>query len=175
MIGKEKTSRVKRAIRAHLRDMIAVAALVAIGVGVGAYILANQRLRFPLHRGEAVAVWVELPNAQGVTPGQGQTVRVSGMRVGDIGKVELEDGRARVRMDLEPEYDDLVRRDATRAAAPAHRPQGHVPRARPGHAHRAGGWAATASIPIDNTRARRERRRDPVRARHRHARLPASC
>ncbi len=58
-------------------------------------------------------VWVELQNAQGVTPGQGQTVRVAGMRVGDVGKVELHEGRARVRMDLDREHDDLVRRDAT--------------------------------------------------------------
>ena len=102
-----------RAIKAHLRDMIAVAAVVCLGLGIGAYILSNQRLRFPVLEDKPVAMWVELPNAQGVTPGQGQTVRVSGMRIGDIGKVELEDGRARVRMDVEPKYEDMVRRDAT--------------------------------------------------------------
>ena len=30
-----------------------------------------------------------------MTPGQGQTVRVAGMRVGDMGEVKLEDGKAR--------------------------------------------------------------------------------
>ena len=103
----------RQALRSHLRDMIAVSVMVAVGFGVAAYILSNQRLRFPLLEEKPVPMWVELPNAQGVTPGQGQTVRVSGMRVGDIGKVELQGGRARVRMDLEPEYEDLVRRDAT--------------------------------------------------------------
>ena len=48
-----------------------------------------------------------------MTPGQGQTVRVAGMRVGDVGEVKLEDGKALIRMDLDQEYDDLVREDAT--------------------------------------------------------------
>ncbi|HEX5910086.1 MAG TPA: MlaD family protein, partial [Thermoleophilaceae bacterium] len=103
----------KRALRTHLRDMIALGAMVALGLGVAAYILSNQRLRFPLLEEKPVPMWVELPNAQGVTPGQGQTVRVSGMRIGDIGKVELRGGRARVRMDVEPEYAGMVRRDAS--------------------------------------------------------------
>ncbi len=103
----------KRAIRNHWRDVVAMIGLVIIAVGVGGYILSNQRLRFPFLEEEPYAVWIELPNAQGVTPGQGQTVRVAGMQVGDIGKVELAGGVARVRMDLEVEYDDLVHTDAT--------------------------------------------------------------
>ena len=103
----------RHALRTHLRDMVAVAAMIALGLGVGAYILSNQRLRFPLLEDKPVPMWVELPNAQGVTPGQGQTVRVSGMRIGDIGKVELQGGRARVRMDVDQEYADMVRRDAS--------------------------------------------------------------
>ena len=103
----------RHAIRKHLRDFVAVLALVAVGVGVGGYLLANQRLRFPIIEEEPYSVWVVLENAQAVTPGQGQTVRVSGMRVGDIGTVELHEGKARVRMDLEREHADLVRRDAS--------------------------------------------------------------
>ena len=102
-----------RAIRAHLRDFLAVLGLLILGVGVGGYLLSQQRLRFPFVEEGPSHVWVELQNAQGVTPGQGQTVRVAGMRVGDVGKVELHEGRARVRLDLDSEYDDLVRRDAT--------------------------------------------------------------
>jgi len=48
-----------------------------------------------------------------VTPGQGQTVRVAGVEIGSIGKVELEDGVAVVDMEINPEYDGLVRSDAT--------------------------------------------------------------
>jgi phospholipid/cholesterol/gamma-HCH transport system substrate-binding protein len=103
----------KRAIRAHLRDFVAILGMLALAIGIAGYILSNQRLRFPLIEEKPFQVWVELENARGVTPGQGQTVRVAGMRVGDVGEVKLEDGKALVRMDLDREYDDLVRRDAT--------------------------------------------------------------
>ena len=65
-----------------------------MAVGVGGYILSNQRLRFPLIEDKPFQVWVEVENARGVTPGQGQTVRVAGTRVGDVGAVKLEDGKA---------------------------------------------------------------------------------
>ena len=103
----------KRAISVHLRDFVAILGLFALGVGIAGYILTNQRLRLPFIDEKPFPVWVEMSNAQGVTPGQGQTVRVAGMRVGDVGKVELKDGRARIRMDLDQEYDKLVRRDAS--------------------------------------------------------------
>ena len=103
----------KNAIKSHLRDFIAILGLFLIGCGIAGYILSNQRLRFPLVQDKPAQIWVEVENARGVTPGQGQTVRVAGMRVGDVGTVELEDGKARVRMDLDTEYRTLVRRDAT--------------------------------------------------------------
>ena len=56
---------------------------------------------------------VELPDAQAVTPGQGQTVRVAGVEVGQIGKVELKDGKAVVNLEIEPKYKHLIKRDAT--------------------------------------------------------------
>jgi phospholipid/cholesterol/gamma-HCH transport system substrate-binding protein len=59
-----------------------------------------------------------MSNAQAVTPGQGQTVRVSGMRVGDIGEVKLREGRALVRLDLDKQYSDLVHRDASALLRP---------------------------------------------------------
>ena len=102
-----------RAIRKHLRDFIAILAMIAVAIGVGGYILTQERLRFPLIDEEPFTLWVELENARAVTPGQGQTVRVSGMRVGDIGEVKLRDGRALVRLDLDREFDDLVHRDAS--------------------------------------------------------------
>jgi len=101
------------AIRKHLRDFVALIALIVIALGILTYILANQRVRFPFVEEKPFVVWVELSNAQAVTPGQGQTVRVSGMRVGDIGEVKLKEGRALVRLDLDAKYDDLVHRDAT--------------------------------------------------------------
>jgi phospholipid/cholesterol/gamma-HCH transport system substrate-binding protein len=103
----------KRAILDHLRDFVAILALVGVAIGAGGYILTEQRLRFPVLEDEPFKLYVELQNAQAVTPGQGQTVRVSGMRVGDIGGVDLRDGRAIVRLDLEHEFAGLIHKDAS--------------------------------------------------------------
>ena len=102
-----------RAIRAHLGDFIAIILLVAVGLGTTVYILSNQRFRFPYVEEEPFKVEVELADAQAVIAGQGQTVRVAGVRIGDIGEVELEDGRAVVELELDREYEGLVREDAT--------------------------------------------------------------
>ena len=103
----------RTAIRKHLADFIAVIALFVLAVGIGGYILNQQRLRFPLVQETPFRLEVELADAQAVIPGQGQTVRVAGVRVGDIGSVELEDGKAIVELQIEPEHKDLIKRDAT--------------------------------------------------------------
>ena len=107
-----------RAIRSHMRDFIAVVGVFALAVAIGGYILSEQRLRFPVVEDKPFQVWMEVQNAAGVMPGQGQTVRVAGMRVGDVGTVKLVEGRARIRLDLDREYKDLVRRDATVLSRP---------------------------------------------------------
>jgi phospholipid/cholesterol/gamma-HCH transport system substrate-binding protein len=104
---------VTSAIRKHLGDFLAVVALFILAVGTAGYILSNQRLRFPVIQEKTFRVKVELPDAQAVTPGQGQTVRVAGVEVGQIGKVELEDGRAVVNLEIEPKYKGTIKRDAT--------------------------------------------------------------
>jgi phospholipid/cholesterol/gamma-HCH transport system substrate-binding protein len=104
---------VKSAIRKHLADFVAVVALIALGSGVAAYILSNQRLRFPLLEDKPFVVELELQNAQAVQPGQGQTIRSAGVEIGEIGDVELEEGVAVVEMQLEPRYEGYVRQDAT--------------------------------------------------------------
>jgi phospholipid/cholesterol/gamma-HCH transport system substrate-binding protein len=106
-----------RAIRKNAKNFAAVIGLMLIAAAVGGYILDNQRLRFPWE-GDVFRLEAEFTTAQAVTPGQGQTVRVSGVRVGDISRVRLEDGRAVVTMDLEPEFSDLVHTDATALLRP---------------------------------------------------------
>jgi phospholipid/cholesterol/gamma-HCH transport system substrate-binding protein len=104
---------VRSAIRKHLADFVAVVALVALGAGVAAYILGNQRLRFPFVEDKPFVIQMELQNAQAVQPGQGQTIRSAGVEIGQIGDVELEEGVALVEMQLEPRYEGYVREDAT--------------------------------------------------------------
>ena len=101
------------AIRKHLGDFIAVIALFLLALGIGGYILTQQRLRFPFVEEKPMSLKVELSDAQAVLPGQGQTVRVAGVKIGDIGEVDLVDGKAVVEMQIEPKYEGLVKKDAT--------------------------------------------------------------
>jgi len=101
------------AIRKNLADFLAIVGVVVLGLGIGTYILANQRLRFPLVEEPFYTVKAELPDAQAVTPGQGQTVVIAGVRVGDIGSVDLEDGKAVVELQLEPKYKGMITDQAT--------------------------------------------------------------
>jgi phospholipid/cholesterol/gamma-HCH transport system substrate-binding protein len=104
---------VRHAIKHHMTDFLALLGVFAIGIAIGAYILSNQRLRFPIVEDKPFVVKAELSDAQAVTPGQGQTVRVAGVRIGDIGEVELDDGRAVVELQLDKQYEGLLRDDAT--------------------------------------------------------------
>ena len=106
------------AIRKHLGDFAAIITLVVIAGGIGGYILSNQRLRFPLIQAPTFALKAELSTAQAVTPGQGQTVRVAGVRIGDISKVQLDNGRAIVTMALDPGYKNFVHTDASALLRP---------------------------------------------------------
>jgi phospholipid/cholesterol/gamma-HCH transport system substrate-binding protein len=104
---------VTTAIRKHLGDFLAIVALFILALGVGGYILSQQRLTFPLVQEQPFVVKVELPNAQAVQPGQGQTVRVAGVEVGQVGEVQLQDGKAIVDLELEHKYKGLIRQDAS--------------------------------------------------------------
>ena len=106
------------AIRKHLRAFLAVIGLVVLGVTMAVYILDQQNLRFPLVEDTPKRIAVELENAQAVQPGQGQTVRIAGVEVGRIAGVEVEDGVAVVELELESEYEDLIREDATALLRP---------------------------------------------------------
>ena len=108
----------RRALRKNGRDFVAALALAILGVGVGAYILAHQRVRFPVLEEAPIRLKAELETAQAVMPGQGQTVRVSGVQVGSLGKVELRNGHAVVEMEIQPEYEGLIREDATALLRP---------------------------------------------------------
>ena len=104
------------AIRKHWRDFAAIIALLVISLVVAVFILDKQRLSLPagvpiLGR-DFVTVEAELTTAQAVTPGQGQTVNIAGVEVGEISSVKLESGRAVVGMKIEREHARIYR-DAT--------------------------------------------------------------
>src|SRR3954454_5747479 len=105
------------AIRKGAKDFIFIVLLVGAAAGCGAYILSNQRLRFPWEA-TPYTLKASFSTAQSVTPGQGQTVRVAGGRVGDIAKVTLKDGRGIVTMDVDPQYADVIHTDASALLRP---------------------------------------------------------
>jgi phospholipid/cholesterol/gamma-HCH transport system substrate-binding protein len=109
---------VKLAIRKHFKDFLAIIGLFLVALGVSVYILGKQRMRFPIVQDKPFVLKAEFKTAQAVIAGQGQTVRVSGVRIGDIGAVELVDGRAIVRMDIDRKYEGMVRTDATALLRP---------------------------------------------------------
>lgn len=108
----------RTAIRKHLGDFVALTFLFVIGLGTAGYILTQQRLRFPLVQEKPMELKADFSDAQAVIPGQGQTVRVAGVKIGDIGKVNLKDGRAIVTLNIDKEYEKLIRRDATALLRP---------------------------------------------------------
>src|SRR2546423_320738 len=92
------------AIRKHLRDFIAVAGLIVIALVVTGYLVEKQRLRIPILQEKPFELKADFQTAQAVTPGQGQTVVVAGVKIGDISKVELNNGVAEVTMDIDRKF-----------------------------------------------------------------------
>lgn len=112
----------KRAIREHAKEFVAIAMLVVFGLGTAGVILSNQQAPYPswipLLGEDTFELKADLSTAQAITPGQGQTVNVSGIKVGDITGVDLEDGHAVVTMLVDEKYAGLIREDATALVRP---------------------------------------------------------
>ena len=99
-------------------------------VVVAGYILNHERFRFPFIQSSPFTINAEFSTAQAVTPGQGQSVRVSGVQIGEVGGVTLKNGIAD-RPDADrPQVQAPDPHQLDRAAAAQDRAQGHVHRAR---------------------------------------------
>jgi phospholipid/cholesterol/gamma-HCH transport system substrate-binding protein len=104
---------VKSAIRKHLPDFLAIIGLLVIAVAVSSVILSKQRLALPawvpLVGKDFFEIEAEMTTAQAVTPGQGQTVNIAGVEVGEISSVKLRDGKAIIGMRIRPKYDRIYK------------------------------------------------------------------
>jgi phospholipid/cholesterol/gamma-HCH transport system substrate-binding protein len=105
-----------RQIKKQARVFVAILFLFVAALGIGGYILSNQRFYLPawvpLAGTDFYTVKAELPTGQAVVPGQGQTVNVAGVKIGEVGSVNLEDGKAVVDLKIKDEYKPVYR-DAT--------------------------------------------------------------
>jgi phospholipid/cholesterol/gamma-HCH transport system substrate-binding protein len=105
------TVKLRSILRQYAWVLVVVALYMVAASAVAAYILDNVRFHWPWQ--EIMKVEAEFEHAQAVTPGQGQQVTVAGVEVGEVGEVELEDGKAIVTLNLEPDKVGPVYRDAT--------------------------------------------------------------
>ena len=112
----------KKALRTYTRDFIAILVLAAIGLATLFVILSQQSTAlpswFPFLGEDRFELKTEFQTAQAVTPGQGQTVNLSGVEIGDVTRVDLEDGVAVVTMQVDPEFAQLIHPDASALLRP---------------------------------------------------------
>jgi phospholipid/cholesterol/gamma-HCH transport system substrate-binding protein len=101
---------VKRAIAIHRKDFAAILALVAAAFGVITYILRHQPA-FNFNQ-NYYTVQAEFATGAAVSAGQGQSVTIAGVQVGQVGGVRLDHGRALVTMNIDKQYAPIYR-DAT--------------------------------------------------------------
>jgi phospholipid/cholesterol/gamma-HCH transport system substrate-binding protein len=113
---------VSRAIREHLRDFVAIVALAVLAIATAIVIVIQQGTTFPSWvpgvGTDSFELKGEFTSAQAVTPGQGQSVNISGVEVGEISEVQVEGERAVVTMQVRSEFAPLIRTDATMIPRP---------------------------------------------------------
>jgi phospholipid/cholesterol/gamma-HCH transport system substrate-binding protein len=107
---------VRRQIRKQLRVFVAIICLLVGALGLVGYILSQQRFYLPawvpVLGTDFYEVKAELQTAQAVVPGQGQSVNVAGVKIGEVGDVKLENGHAVVTMQIQDKYKPIYH-DAT--------------------------------------------------------------
>jgi phospholipid/cholesterol/gamma-HCH transport system substrate-binding protein len=104
---------VTRQIRKQLPVFAAIVVLFFGALVVAGYLLSNQRFYLPAWvpgiGTDFYEVKAELPTAQAVVPGQGQSVNVAGVKIGEVGEVNLVDGRAVVTMQIRDEHKPIYK------------------------------------------------------------------
>ncbi len=108
----------KRAIRTHATDFAAILILLVLSSVVAGYILSHERFHFPFIQSSPYTLNAEFSTAQAVTPGQGQSVRISGVQIGQIGNVTLRNGMAVVSMQIDDKYKHLIHTNASALLRP---------------------------------------------------------
>lgn len=111
----------RKSLKRYGVHLAAIVILVVVSLGVAGYILSNQRLYLPawvpVVGTDFYVVNAEFSSAQAVTPGQGQTVNIAGVSVGEIGNVTLKNGAANVELKIRRSHAPIYK-DATMLLRP---------------------------------------------------------
>jgi phospholipid/cholesterol/gamma-HCH transport system substrate-binding protein len=103
----------RRAIEKHLRDFLALLFMALVAIGVTSYILSQERFHLPKWvpalGSDFYKLNVEFQTGQAVVPGQGQTINIAGVKVGDVEKVRLRNGVATVSVNMDRKYTPVYR------------------------------------------------------------------
>jgi phospholipid/cholesterol/gamma-HCH transport system substrate-binding protein len=98
----------RKILTGQLKAAAALLMVILIGLLAGTIIVSHQRINppswVPIIGKSEFTLRAQLTSVQGVLPGQGQAVTISGVRVGQIGDVELKDGAAIARLRIEKKY-----------------------------------------------------------------------
>ncbi|MDX6725662.1 MAG: phospholipid/cholesterol/gamma-HCH transport system substrate-binding protein [Baekduia sp.] len=144
----------RAAIRKYRWDFLAVVGIFLISLVVGGYILGHQRFYLPkwvpFVGTEFVSYKAEFATAQSVTPGQGQSVNVAGVPIGELASVELKNGRAVVTMKIRRKYAHVYK-DATALLRPKTGLNDMIVELTPGHKSAGELDHAKQVIPITQT------------------------
>lgn len=97
----------KRAIRIHSKDFTAIVVLFLGAIAVTAFIFLHQP-SFTFLKNYYV-VKAAFSTGAAVTAGQGQTIDIAGVQVGDVGGVTLKNGQAIVTMNIFKKYAPIYR------------------------------------------------------------------
>lgn len=91
-----------QAVPGLTQNLLVIAVLFALGLAVGGYILVKQRIVFPWE--DRISFSAEFDSVPGISPGNGQELRVAGVTVGEITGAEVtDDGRARLTLTMDPD------------------------------------------------------------------------
>lgn len=151
--GEMRAWSLRRQLRRRTGDLVAVIVLLVAGLGVAAAIITQQKAAFPSWMPflgqDFFHVEAELTSAQALTPGQGQAVTVSGIRIGQVESVRLEDGHAVVGLDVTPKYAPLLTPDSRLLVRPKTGLQDMVVEVEPGN--QPGRLEEGSTIPLSRT------------------------
>lgn len=144
----------RKAAKRYGVHLAAIVVLVVASLGIAGYILSNQRLYLPawvpVIGTDFYTVNAEFSSAQAVMPGQGQTVNIAGVPVGEIGNVTLKNGTANVQLKIQRSHAPIYK-DATMLLRPKTPLQDMYIDMKVGHPS-AGEIPDDGTVPLANTR-----------------------